>query len=615
MTKNYLWWQTGVIYQIYPRSYKDTTGNGVGDLGGIIGKLDYLNEALGVDAIWLSPFYPSPMKDFGYDVADYCDVHPLFGSLDDFDELLTGAHDRGIRLIVDLVPNHSSDQHAWFQESRSSRDNPKRDWYVWASNSRYGSHKLDSDGLQTERRSFQAVFRKMTCKLGQIGNCCVWADPLPHSRPLPHPQPLSRGERGGNTPPNNWLSVFGGSAWEWDQATSQYYLHSFLKEQPELNWRNPELREAMFDVVRFWLERGVDGFRVDVAHFIMKDPQMRDNPPNSSQDLSLHRPHGDYDSQLHIYDKGHPDVHKVYREFRSVLDEYSADSPRMAVGEIHIFDWDAWASYYGKNLDEFHMPFNFGLLKIEWQAQAIRQHVDEIEAALPPGAWPNYVLGNHDESRIASRYGKQQARVAAMLLLTLRGTPTIYYGDEIGMVDVDISPERQLDPFGLRVPGWGRDRCRTPMQWAAEPQAGFAPEETNDLWLPLADDWPEANVQAQLNDPASMLTFYRQLLSIRKANPALQWGHYQPVDAGVEACFVYRRWEAGQSIIVALNFTGDSQRIPLSGNGKILLSTYLDRDGAINLKDLNLRPNEGMVFEICKSDRFAYSGIGNPIYS
>jgi glycosidase len=332
--KDVLWWQRGVIYQVYPRSFCDSTGNGVGDLPGITSKLDYLADTLGVDAIWLSPFYRSPMADFGYDVADYTAVDPLFGTLADMDQLLAKAHQRDLRVIVDLVPNHTSDQHPWFIESRSARDNPKRDWYVWAD------------------------------------------------------------ARADGSPPNNWLSVFGGEAWEWDTATGQYYLHSFLKEQPDLNWRNPEAREAVFEVVRFWLERGVDGFRIDVAHYIMKDPEMRDNPPNWDLNLAIHRSLGAYDSQIHLYDKGHADVHHVYRELRRLLDSYSAERPRMSIGEVHLFDWQEWASYYGQDLDELHMPFNFHLLKVLWQVPAIRETVAGVEAAVPPGGWPNYVLGN-----------------------------------------------------------------------------------------------------------------------------------------------------------------------------------------------------------------------------
>ncbi len=548
MNNELFWWQTGVIYQIYPRSYKDTTGNGVGDLRGIIEKIDYLADTLGIDAVWLSPFYPSPMKDFGYDVANYVDIHPLFGTLDDFDELLEKAHQRGIKIIIDFVPNHSSDQHPWFQESRSSRENPKRDWYVWAD----PNHLSPNVGLS---------------------------------------------EGGGY--PNNWLSVFGGSAWEWDPTTRQYYLHSFLKEQPDLNWRNPEVKAAMFDVLRFWLERGVDGFRVDVAHFIMKDPEMRDNPPASREQLSFHRPHGEYDSLEHLHDKGHPDAHGVYRDFRALLDEYSTSSARMSVGEIHIFDWGEWVNYYGNPAEglEFHLPFNFSLLKAPWEAQAIRQAVEDHEGALPSWAWPNYVLGNHDEERIATRYGVEQARVAAMLLLTLRGTPTIYYGDEIGMTDVDVPPDQQLDPFGLNVPGLGRDGCRTPMQWSQEPNAGFAPKEVSQLWLPLADDWGQTNVQNQLDDLTSMLSLYRQLLAIRKAHPALQWGSYTAVDGVPEGCYVYQRQGAGQTLFVVLNFTGGPQRLSLQGDGLILLSTHLDRTGPENLRALDLRANEGVIIQ------------------
>ncbi len=346
---DYLWWQTGVIYQIYPRSFKDTSSNGVGDLAGIVEQLDYLSDTLGVDAIWLSPFYPSPMADFGYDVSNYTDVHPMFGDLAMFDRLVQGAHERGLKVVIDIVPNHTSDQHPWFVRVAQRGDNPKRHWYIWADAKPDGS------------------------------------------------------------PPNNWLSNFGGSAWEWDASTQQYYLHSFLKEQPDLNWRNPDVKAAMFDVYRFWLERGVDGFRIDVAHYIMKDPVLRDDPPNPdrAKNVVVFKDLGEYDSLLHIYDKGHPDVHGVYRELRKVLDSYSAGAPRMMVGEIHIFDLKEWAKYYGENLDEIHLPFNFGLIGMPWDAQRVRARVDAIESAVPPGGWPNYVMGNHDEHRLASRYGRR----------------------------------------------------------------------------------------------------------------------------------------------------------------------------------------------------------------
>jgi len=551
--KEYLWWQTGVVYQIYPRSFKDTTGNGVGDLAGVIEQLDYLTETLDVDAIWLSPFYPSPMADFGYDVSDYTDIHPLFGDLAIFDELVAQAHRRDLHIIVDLVPNHSSDQHPWFLESRSSRDNLKRDWYVWA----------DAKPSSLQRR---------------------------HSDGAPD-----------GAPPNNWLSVFGGPAWEWDEATGQYYLHSFLKEQPDLNWRNPAVKAAMFDVVRFWLERGVDGFRIDVAHYIMKDPDMRDNPPNPNAQGSLLRRPREYDTLLHLHDKGHPDVHGVFREFRQLLDGYSAERPRFSVGEIHIFDWQKWASYYGEELDELHMPFNFSLMNVAWQARDIRQVVDELEAAIPPGAWPNYVLGNHDHTRIVARYGRAQARVAAMLLLTLRGTPTLYYGDEVGMNDVPIPPELEQDPFGLREPGFGRDSNRTPMQWSPAPNAGFSAPNVRELWLPLASDYEEFNVERQLAEPRSILDLYRRLLRYRKSSPALQWGGYQPVDGAPDACYVFLRHAQGRGrILVVLNFSAEEQRVvlPALGEGTIAVSTHLDREGAVSLDELVLREDEGVIIEL-----------------
>jgi alpha-glucosidase len=536
-----LWWQTGVIYQIYPRSFKDTTGNGIGDLSGVIEKMDYLSDTLGVNAIWLSPFYPSPMADFGYDVANYVDVHPLFGDLQIFNQLIQQAHQRDLRVIIDLVPNHTSDLHPWFIESRASRDSPKRAWYVW--------RDAQPDG----------------------------------------------------SPPNNWLSVFGGSAWEWDPTTRQYYLHSFLKEQPDLNWRNPQVKKAMFDVVRFWLERGVDGFRIDVAHFIMKDPELRDNPPNTAHKPQMHRSLGDYDSQVHLYDNGHPDVHLVYHEFRQLLDEYSRNQARMSIGEIHIFDWPDWASYYGKSLDEIHMPFNFTLLGVKWQAQAVRSLVDGLEAVLPPGAWPNYVLGNHDEPRLASHLGKAAARMAAMLLLTLRGTPTLYYGDEIGMTDVPIPAEREQDPWGKRVPGMSRDPQRTPMQWTDGPNAGFSAADPKALWLPLSAEYRSTNVLVELDDPFSILNLYRSLLSYRRSHLPLQAGDYQPLDGMPESVFAYLRQMQGVPVIlVVLNFASETiqLQLPEDWSGRLVLSTHMDQEGKIDLNHLTLRAYEGLLIEL-----------------
>ncbi len=535
-----VWWREGIIYQVYPRSFQDSDGDGVGDLRGIIHRLDYLSGTLGVDAVWLSPFYPSAMADFGYDVADYVNVDPLFGNLDTFDELVREAHARDLKVIVDFVPNHTSDRHAWFLESRSSRSNPKRDWYVWASGKRDAS------------------------------------------------------------PPNNWLSMFGGSAWTWDDATQQYYLHSYLKEQPDLNWRNPEVREAMFDVLRFWMEHGVDGFRIDAVLHIMKDPALRDNPPNAGKATVLGNPPlPEYDAQLHLHDQAHPDIHGVFREMRHVLDRYSRDQPRMCIGELDIFEWPVWASYYGQLLDELHMPFNFGLLRVPWTAEDVRGIVDALEEVLPNGAWPNYVLGNHDVSRFASRVGTGQARVGMMLLLTLRGTPTVYYGDEIGMCNGDIAPAQVQDPLSTWLPGSGRDPERTPMQWDDGPTAGFCPPNV-EPWLPVGPDYEALNVEEEMGDPASLLSLTRALVTLRRSTPALRLGSYQAMEPAPQGCFVYTRELDGARYLVALNFSGRERVLPapeLAG-GSIVLSTHLDREGDIDLGSVVLRPNEGCIFVI-----------------
>jgi glycosidase len=547
------WWQTGVIYQIYPRSFFDTTGNGIGDLDGIRRKLDYCADVLGVDALWLSPFYPSPQKDFGYDVADYTAVHADYGTLADFDRLLAEAHERGLKVILDFVPNHTSDQHDWFTESRSSKASHKRDWYVWKDPTR------DPDGeLQ---------------------------------------------------PPNNWRSNFGGSAWEWDQETGQYYLHLYFESQPDLNWRHPEVQEAMLDQARFWLERGADGFRIDVAHAIMKDPHFRDNPPNPAPDAAYHKDRGAYDEQLHLYDKGHPDAHGVYRDFRRMLDAYSGESDRIALGEIHIYDLGEWASYYGQKRqdgrrNEMHLPINFQLLKASWTATDVRAVVDALEAKLPAGAWPNYVLGNHDEPRLRTRLGGEpQARQAAVLLLTLRGTPLLYYGDELGLTEVEIPPEEQNDPLGQRIPSLGRDGCRTPMPWSAEGDAaGFSEADAEDLWLPVGEENRKRSVETQRSGNGSILALYCRLLDLRRQTPALHAGRYRPLERGVpEGCFAYVRKHGGQRVAVAINFTSEALTTPLPCSGAVLLSSRLDREGETSGRSLQLRPREAAVARLDES--------------
>jgi len=529
------WWQTGVVYQVYPRSFADADGDGTGDLRGITGRLDYL-AWLGVDAIWISPFYPSPMADFGYDVADYTAVDPLFGTMDDFDQLLAAAHDRGIRVIVDYVPNHTSDQHPWFVESRSSRDNPKADWYVWR------DAKPDG-GL-----------------------------------------------------PNNWISMFAGPTWEWDASREQYYLHIFLPEQPDLNWRNPEVRSAMFDVARFWLDRGVDGFRIDVAPMVMKDPELRDNPPNPHPGRE-HSRLGSWLTQLHVNDHNHPDMHELYRSFRALLESYPGD--RVTIGELHHPDFDRWAAYYGERQDEIHVPFNFHVIHSPWTAEAIRRAVEGVEGALPAGAWASWVLGNHDQPRFASpwRAGRDQARVGMLLLLTLRGTPTIYYGEEIGMVDVPVAHEDARDPLEAREPGRGRDGCRSPMQWDASPNAGFTTPDATP-WLPLAPDADRVNVAAQAEDPDSLLTLTRDLLGLRREHPVLLRGDFERFGPTPDGTFAFRRLGPEGTINVVLNFSGEARTVPDGGPGRVLIGTHRDRDGETVERALELRPSEAVVVEI-----------------
>ncbi|MEJ2747607.1 MAG: alpha-amylase family glycosyl hydrolase [Anaerolineae bacterium] len=538
MTQSHLWWQTGAIYQIYPRSFQDSNGDGIGDLAGIRRRLDYL-QSLNIETVWLSPIYPSPMHDFGYDVADYTGINPMFGTMADFDRLLDGIHHRGMKLILDLVPNHTSDEHEWFRESRSSRDNPKRDWYIWR-------------------------------------------DPAPD---------------GG--PPNNWLSFFGGPAWTFDEHTGQYYLHQFVTQQPELNYRHPDVLPAMLDVMRFWLDKGVDGFRVDVIWLMMKDELLRDEPSNPDWDGV--NPHN---SLRHIYTQGVEGIHGLIRQMRTVLDEYDE---RMMVGEIYLPN-EELMPYYGRSLpngtnDECHMPFNFQLIDTPWLAPIVRHAVDAYDAALPDNAWPNWVLGNHDKHRLATRVGLAQARVATMLLLTLRGTPTCYYGDEIGLENVPIPPEFVQDPPAVLQPEIahliGRDPVRTPMQWDASPNAGFAPAGVVP-WLPVAADYTQRNVARQENDPASMLNFFRTLTRLRQAEPALNRGAYVAVDTDVEDIFAYRR-TADTDFLVILNFGSGTHTLNLAHvaeQAEIAIATGMNRGGPVDLNNLTIHHNEGLVLRI-----------------
>jgi alpha-glucosidase len=531
MAHSHSWWQTGVIYQIYPRSFLDGNGDGVGDLPGITSKLDYL-QWLGVDALWLSPMYPSPMADFGYDISDYTDVHPLFGTLNDFDTLLEESHRRGLKVILDFVPNHTSDEHPWFQLSRSSRTNEKRDWYIWR-------------------------------------------------------DPASDGG-----PPNNWLSNFGGSAWQLDEQTGQYYLHIFDIKQVDLNWRNPAVRQAMYDVLRFWFDRGVDGFRIDVLSRLLKDEHFRDNPVNPDWKMGdplMYR-------QQSIYTQDLPEIHEIIQEMRAVADQYDE---RVLIGEIYL-PVESVVKYYGEQLDEIQLPFNFQLVTmLTWDASTIRSIVDTYEAALPSGAWPNWVLGNHDKPRIASRVGRDQARTAQMLLFTLRGTPTCYYGEELAMVNVPIPQELMHDPPGKVNPKYSRDPERTPMQWDSSDNAGFCAPDVIP-WLPVADDYQVYNVADEQRNASSMLVLTRHLLELRRALPALTIGSYQSIELENDNCFVYQRQYEDQRYLVVLNFSPEDQLVSVDGHrrGYVVLSTYMDREGFVELSEVHLRGNEGLLINL-----------------
>jgi len=525
-----VWWDHGVVYEIYPRSFQDGNGDGIGDLEGIRRRLDYLSW-LGVDAIWIAPIYPSPMADGGYDVSDYRGIDPIFGTVANFEHLLTEAHARGLKVILDFVPNHTSDQHRWFLESRSSRDNLRRDWYIWR-------------------------------------------DPAPD---------------GG--PPNNWLANFGGSGWEYDAVTGQYYYHAFLKEQPDLNWRNPDVRTAMYDVLRFWLDRGVDGFRVDVLWLLIKDDQFRDNPPNPA--WQPNQP--GIDRLLQRYSADRPEVHDVVAEMRGVLDTYPS---RVLIGEVYL-PFERLVAYYGRDMKGAQLPFNFQLIFAPWRAADIARIVEEYEAALPKDAAPNWVLGNHDQKRIATRVGSSGARLGAMLLLTLRGTATIYYGDELGLKNVAIPQDRVQDRWEKNEAGFGRGRdpARTPMPWDNSPNAGFT---TGAPWLPVGPDHEARNVEAFIANQRSILNLYRRLIALRREHSALSVGRFAAVQAA-ENVFAFERNDGDTRLLVVLNFAQEQRQVTLptdADHAMTLLSTCLDRDDEYVQATLKLRAAEGVVLKL-----------------
>ncbi|MEO1509420.1 MAG: alpha-glucosidase, partial [Cyanobacteria bacterium J06633_23] len=536
------WWQEGVIYQIYPLTYADGNQDGTGDLQGIIQRLDYLNDgdpesatSLGIDAIWLSPINKSPMVDNGYDIVDYQDICPTFGSLDDFDELLTKAHQRGIKIILDLVVNHTSNQHPWFLESASSQDNPKADWYLW-----------------------QTPFE-------------------------------------GQELPNNWQSYFGGTGWKYCEARDQFYFHTFNKNQPDLNWKNPDVRAAVYDIVRFWLDRGVDGFRLDASSVYSKDPYFRDNPLKyEATDKN------NYNNYHHLYDKNLPENHRIIQEIRAVLDEYDN---RLLIGETFIDNriYDS-VIFHGINNDELHLAITFEFPFSPWYPGYLQREIEKNEIIVRPGAWPCYFLDNHDIPRHLSRWiecslcvdSEAIAKAAATLLLTVRGTPLLYYGQELGMVDNTDIPEDKLQDRAVaqsdaeETPS-SRDGARTPMQWDDSSQAGFSFGKDTEPWLPVHENYPELNVQTALQKPDSILNFYRQLLRVRKQSEALRCGQWRTLIHYPHEHLAYLRETETETVLVVINFSYEQafkRDVEIDGEDwTVLLSTHYETGKLIDLTE------------------------------
>lgn len=495
---NNQWWRGGVIYQIYPRSFADSNGDGVGDLPGITARLQHVAD-LGADALWLSPIFKSPMKDFGYDVSDYCDIDPMFGTLEDFRTLVQHAHALGLKVMIDQVLSHTSDQHPWFAQSRASRDNPRADWYVWAD--------AKDDG----------------------------------------------------NPPNNWLSVFGGSAWQWDTRRRQYYLHNFLSSQPDLNFHNPEVVRALLETVKFWLDLGVDGYRLDTAPFYFHDQQLRDNPGRgkaTSGDAAFPDVNP-YTWQRHIYDKERPENIGFLQQLRALVDQYPDTT---MVGEIGTDDSIATMAEYTRGDDRLHMAYSFDLLGADWSSPFLHNLLQRF-ADKSRGGWPSWALSNHDVPRVGSRWGGPDCnpkllRLAAVLQMTLRGSPCLYQGDELGLPEAEVAYEDLQDPYGITM--WpefkGRDGCRTPMPWdSTAVDLGFG-NHSPKAWLPITGAYRKLAVDLQQRDPDSMLHFYRQLLHWRRSQPALIKGEQSllPVHPQVLA---YVREHAGERVLCALNFS------------------------------------------------------------
>lgn len=521
------WWESAVIYEIAPISFQDSNGDGKGDLAGLMSRIDYL-KWLGVDAVWLTPIYKSPFRDLGYDISDYCSIDPAFGSLEDFDRLLKALQAAGIRLILDLVPNHTANDHEWFIESSSSPNSAKADWYIWA-------------------------------------------DP---------------GENGG--PPNNWLSRFGGSGWEWCEARRQYYYHSFLVEQPDLNWRDPQVRGAIADVMRFWLDRGVDGFRVDASAVLIKDELLRDNPSNPNAE-------GKPPPQRHtpVFTDDRPDTMHCIEFIREVIDCYRG---RVLCGEVQG-KTDRIGHFYGNGRPRLHLPLNFALHDSQWNALSLQATIDAYFNAIPEHAWPVWVVGGHDKQRIASKIGAAQMRVLAMLLMTLRGTPFYFMGDEIGRKRVPIPHDRVGDPFAKLVPGYDlcRDPERAPMRWDDSPNGGFS---TGDPWLPLEPDEGAANIAGQRRDERSILALFRALMALRRERACLRQGGYEPLRSRNDV-LAYKRTDGRNEMLIALNIAAEPRKLHWQGRGQLLMSTHLDRPPEpLPEASILLRGNEGVIIAL-----------------
>ncbi|HRC28260.1 MAG TPA: alpha-amylase family glycosyl hydrolase [Candidatus Saccharimonas sp.] len=536
------WRNVNAIYQIYPRSFMDGNADGVGDLRGVIEKLDYLRgneDSLGVDAIWFSPIFPSPMADMGYDVSDYCGIDPTFGTIDDFKELVKKAHARGMNVMIDYVPNHSSDRHAWFQESRKSRSNPYHDYYVWK-------------------------------------------DPAP-----------------GGGPPNNWISIFGGSAWEFDASRKQYYLHTFLASQPDLNWDNPTVREEMKNVLRFWLDIGVDGIRADAVRWLSKDPKFRDDPRNKLHTHAYDGASVEYDALVHKYSRFWKNLFPYLRELTDVIAEYE--------NRIMIFEdypdanystKEQYLGFYSIN-PKVSMPFNFEGVWTDFYADAYRTFITEFQGMLNPDEHtPVYCFGNHDQSRIVSRMGGEaQARLIAVMQMSLPGLPTIYYGDEIGMPDTPIAEEdiKDLRAFTSGDITTTRDPERTPMQWNAREFAGFS---TETPWLPIGRTLSVHNVDTQQREPDSFLALYRRLLKLRSQHDILRNGTYEAFGELEADVFMFARWLGDQHVFVALNFATTTSTVQLPHSGRILCCTHpVDYPDINDDGQITLRPYEGVIVE------------------